>query len=326
MKKWRILRICAVLLLAGLLAGCGAPNVLGDERIKIGLSMATRDEFLTSMEEAAVKAAGDENVNLQVANANNDQKAQLSQIGEWAKEDYAAVIVVLCEDTAAQKVLEKAGTMPVVFLNRQPVDSALEGRSNVVYIGQKESDAGRMQGEYLAAYFLAQDNRTPRLAIIAGSAETHASAERVQAAKDALTAAGLRPRYIFETNAGWDRATAQKEFLAFLRDKPQVDGVLAANDEMAIGAADALAQAGYAVADIPIAGVDATVKGRAALRDGRIDFTAYQDPVAQGAGAIDAAVTLLGGGKPENMVDGVLWLDYTPITAANVDKFFPNDN
>ena len=141
MRKW-FLRACACMLLAGALAGCGAPGI-ADNRIKIGMNMATRDEFLTSMEAAAVKAAGADNVRLDVANANNDQQAQLAQIKEWAEEGYAAAIVVLCEDEAADKVLEKAGTMPVVFLNRRPADDVLQSRANVVYIGCRETDAGR---------------------------------------------------------------------------------------------------------------------------------------------------------------------------------------
>ena len=308
MRKW-FLRACACMLLAGALAGCGAPGI-ADNRIKIGMNMATRDEFLTSMEAAAVKAAGADNVRLDVANANNDQQAQLAQIKEWAEEGYAAAIVVLCEDEAAGKVLEKAGTMPVVFLNRRPADDVLQSRANVVYIGCRETDAGRMQGEYL----------------IAGSEVNSASAERVETAKGVMADAGLTPRYIYEADAGWDRATAQKDFLAYLRGKkPTVDAVLAANDEMAIGAAEALSQAGYAISDIPVVGVDATAAGRAAIRDGRLDFTVYQDPVAEGAGAVEAAMALLGGSQPKNVQNSIRWISYTPVTVENVDQLFPNN-
>lgn len=88
MKKW-VMRVCALALLTGALAGCSAPGI-ADDRVKVGLNLATRDEFLTSMEAAAVKAAGEENVKLEVANANNDQRAQLAQIEDWAEEGYAA--------------------------------------------------------------------------------------------------------------------------------------------------------------------------------------------------------------------------------------------
>lgn len=323
MKKW-VMRVCALALLTGALAGCSAPGI-ADDRVKVGLNLATRDEFLTSMEAAAVKAAGEENVKLEVANANNDQRAQLAQIEDWAEEGYAAAMVVLCEDAAADKVLEKAGTMPVVFLNRRPSDEALQSRSNVVYIGSREIDAGRMQGEYLTEYFTARGVKSPRIAVIRGSKRNLASSERVDTAKSNMEESGLTPRYIYEDDADWERAEAQKNFLAFLKKKPRVDAVLAANDEMAIGAADALAQAGYAVADIPVVGVDATAAGRAAIRDGRMDFTAYQDPVAEGAGAVEAVVTLLGGGKLSGVEDSIRWIEYTPVTIENVDKLFPND-
>lgn len=323
MRKW-VMRTCALVLLAGALAGCGAPGI-ADNRIKVGLNLATRDEFLTSMEAAAVKAAGEEDVKLEVANANNDQQAQLSQIEEWAEDGYAAAMVVLCEDAAADEVLERAGTMPVVFLNRRPSDEVLQSRPNVIYIGSREVDAGRMQGEYLAEYFTARGEQSPRIAVIRGSEHNVASSERVDTAKDSMAAARLTPRYIYEDNADWDRAEAQKNFLAFLKKKPRVDAVLAANDEMAIGAADALAQAGYAVADIPVVGVDATAAGRAAIRDGRMDFTAYQDPVAEGAGAVEAVMTLLGGGQLSGVENSIRWIDYTPVTIENVDKLFPND-
>lgn len=323
MKKW-VMRVCALVLLAGTLAGCGAPGIT-DDRMKVGLNLATRDEFLTSMEAAAVKAAGEENVKLEVANANNDQRAQLAQIEDWAEDGYAAAMVVLCEDAAADKILEKAGTMPVVFLNRRPSDEVLQSRANVIYIGSREVDAGRMQGEYLMEYFTARGVKSPRIAVIRGSERNLASSERVDTAKNYMEESGLTPRYIYEDDADWDRAEAQKNFLAFLKKKPRVDAVLAANDEMAIGAADALAQAGYAVADIPVVGVDATAAGRAAIRDGRMDFTVYQDPVAEGAGAVEAVVTLLGGGRLSGVEDSIRWIEYTPVTIENVDKLFPND-
>lgn len=323
MTKW-LMRACACILLAGALAGCGSPGI-ADDRIKVGLNMATRDEFLTSMEAAALKAAGEDKVNLQVANANNDQKAQLAQIEDWAKQGYAAAIVVLCEDAAANDVLRKAGTMPVVFLNRRPADVVLQSRTNVVYIGSRETDAGMMQGEYLTQYFTKMKMDSPCIAVIKGNAHNIASYERINTAKSSMAEAGLTPYYIYETNADWDRAAAQKDFLKFLKEKPRVDAVLAANDEMAIGAAEALAQSGYSIAEIPVVGVDATKEGRAAIRDGRMDFTAYQDPVAEGAGAVETVMTLLGGGRPEDIENSIRWIDYAPVTIENVDKLFPND-
>lgn len=327
MKKWVSL-LCIAAVCAGLLTGCGQGGIADStgQEIKIGLNMATRDDFLTSLESAAVKAAGQDDVKMEVANANNDESVQLAQVEEWAEKGYAAAIVVLCESNAAEKVLKKAGTMPVVFVNRQPDDlDVLQSRSNVIYIGCREPDAGRMQGEYLADYFENQQLSAPQIAVIAGDDKTKTSALRMDAAEEALTKAGIAPKYIFKTEAGWIKADAQKKFAEFLKDKPQIDAVLAANDAMGIGAADALAQAGYAISTIPIVGVDATSDGRAAIRDGRLNFTVFQDPQAQGAGAVEAAIQMLGGSAPENAVDSAIWIGYTAVDAANVDKLFPDE-
>ena len=326
MKKW-LAYICAFVLLAGLLGGCRTSGLADTvAQIRIGLCLPTRTDFLTAMESAAMREASDSDVRLDVVNVDDDQDAQIAQIEEWQEAGYAAAIVVLCEDTAAAEVLEKAGTMPVVFVNRQPADmSVLESRNNVIYIGCWEPDAGKMQGEFLAAYFQVQQNDSPRIAIIAGDKKTNASAARIDAAKQALADAGLTPKYMFEENAEWDRASAQKNFAKFLEEKPEIDAVLAANDAMGIGAAEALAQAGYAISNIPVVGVDATAEGRAAIRDGRLNFTVFQDPDAQGAGAVQAAMSLLGGTMPEGVVDSVLWIDYQPVDASTIDQLFPDD-
>ena len=314
--------ICIYLLLASILTGCSGNT---ENQVKIGLDMATRDGFLTSLETAAVKAASTEGIRLEVANANNDQQAQLAQIHEWAENGYAAALVVLCEENAAAQVLEKAGNMPVVFVNRRPDDAVLQSRANVIYIGCHEPTAGQMQGEYLSQHFQSAGLKSPRIAVLTGSTVNTAALERTQSAKDIMQESGLNPKYIYETDANWERAEAQKDFTAFLKTKPKIDAVLCANDEMAIGAADALAQSGYAIADIPFVGVDATAEGRAAIRDGRMDFTIYQDPVAQGAGAIEVAMTLLGGNQPEDVQNSIRWIPYTPVTLENIDQLFPND-
>ncbi len=330
-KQW--FRMAAATLLVMLLVGCGASGGLAGsaDSIRLGLSMASRDDFLIEVERAAVGAATEAEVALDSINADGDQQAQLAQIEAWADEGYAAAIVVLCEAAAAGEVLDRAGTMPVVFLNRQPEDlSVLQSRANVLYIGSPEQDAGQMQGEFLAEYFLSQpqsgvsDLHSPRIAVIEGDTRGNASAARIAAAKQAMTDAGLEPVYLFEQDAGWQRSQAQELFAEFLKETPEIDAVLAANDAMGLGASDALAQAGYAIASIPIVGVDATAAGRAAIRDGRLNFTVFQDAQAQGAGAVEAAMRMLGG-TPLDQADNIQWIAYHPVDASNIDQLFPDD-
>ncbi len=295
-------------------------------KIKIGMSIPSEGTFLNSVCDSAQKAANEHDVELEILSANNDQKTQTEQIKQWANDSYAAVIVVLCDDTAGKQVLDNAGTMPVVFVNRQPSEhNILQSKQNVIYIGGKEGDAGRLQGEFLSEYFISQNNNTPTIAVISGESDNFTSSIRIDAAKEAMSNAGLMPFYIFESSGDWDKSKTESDFYKFLQTKPTIDAVLAANDDMAIGAANALAQAGYALSGIPIVGVDATAEGRAAVRDGRIDFTVYQNPENQGAGAVNEIMNMLGGNTPNADMNSIQWHEYIPVTAANIDQLFPDD-
>ena len=328
----KFLKFILSLTLIIILCGC-QNNVIFDiydfsnhPKIKIGMSIPSEGTFLNNVCASAKKSADEHEVELEILSANNDQKTQSEQIKQWAKDNYAAVIVVLCDDTAGKQVLDNAGTMPVVFVNRCPSDhDVLQSKQNVIYIGGKEGDAGRLQGEFLSEYFISQNNNTPTIAIISGDSDNFASSIRINAAKEAMSNEGLMPFYVFENSGGWDKAKTESDFYKFLKTKPTIDAVLAANDDMAIGAADALAQAGYALSSIPIVGVDATPEGRAAVRDGRIDFTVYQDPEKQGAGAVNEIMNMLDGNTPNVDIDSIQWHEYIPVTAANIDKLFPDD-
>lgn len=308
---------------------CGCENIINLQsyhKIKIGMSISSNSTFLESVCQAAQKAALQNDAQLEIVSEDNDPKKQALQIKTWAEDGYAAAIVVLCDDTTAQDILDNAGVMPIVFVNRCPADhSVLQSKQNVIYIGGRESDAGRLQGEFLSDYFLSLNNTAPTIAIITGDDNNYASSIRIDSAKDAMSEAGLMPFYVYESSGGWDKNKTQTDFAQFLKDKPVIDAVLAANDDMAIGAADALAQAGYALSEIPIVGIDATYQGRAAIRDGRIDFTVYQDPEKQGAGAINEIMDMLGGQPPNVDNDSIQWQEYVPVTTANIDQLFPDD-
>lgn len=316
--------------LIAILCGCQRTVIFdiynNHPKIKIGMSISSEGTFLNNVCASAKKAADEHDVQLEILSANNDQKTQSEQIKKWADDNYAAVIVVLCDDTAGKQILENAGTMPVVFINRCPSDhEVLQSKQNVIYIGGKEGDAGRLQGEFLSEYFISQNNNTPTIAVVSGESDNFTSNIRIDAAKEAISNAGLMPFYVYESSGGWDKSKTQSDFYKFLQSKPTIDAVLAVNDDMAIGAADALAQAGYALSSIPIVGVDATPEGRAAVRDGRIDFTVYQNPEYQGAGAVNEIMTMLGGDMPNADVDSIQWHEYMPVTAVNIDQLFPDD-
>lgn len=323
----KIFSFLTVVLILFNLSGCDKISDMSNNKIKIGIALSSNNTFLQSVCQSAEKAASQNDVYLDIYDANENSQKQIEKIQEWSDNGYAAVIVALCDDKSAKAVLSSAGVMPVVFINNMPSDTdILTSRQNVIYIGSKETDAGTMQGEFLSKYFLEKNNTAPTIAVISGNENNHASKLRIDSAKEALTKAGIMPFYVYENSGDWNKDKTQKDFSAFLKSKPKIDAVLAANDDMAIGAAEALSQAGYAISDIPITGVDATYEGRHALRDGRIDFTVYQNPENQGSGAINEIMLMLGGKSANVDTDSIQWQEYKPVTIENVDQLFPDDN
>ena len=95
------------------------------------------------------------------------------------------------------------------------------------------------------------------------------------------------------------------------------DAVVANNDEMAIGAIQALKAAGVARDSYVIGGVDATQDALIAMQAGDLDVTIFQDAHGQGAGSIDTALKIKKGEKVEKKV----YIPFQLVTPANIGDF-----
>jgi inositol transport system substrate-binding protein len=95
------------------------------------------------------------------------------------------------------------------------------------------------------------------------------------------------------------------------------DAVIANNDEMAIGAAMALQQAGVEKGSVLIAGVDGTPDGLNAIKKGNMAVSVFQDAKGQADGSIDTAVKM----AKNEPVEQAVWVPYRLITPQNVDTF-----
>jgi len=97
----------------------------------------------------------------------------------------------------------------------------------------------------------------------------------------------------------------------------EFDAVIANNDEMAIGAIQALKIAGSDMDDIVVAGIDATPDGLTAMQAGDLDITVFQNARRQGAVALDAALAMSEGTKH----DDNLWVPFELVTPQNIDNY-----
>ena len=105
------------------------------------------------------------------------------------------------------------------------------------------------------------------------------------------------------------------------KDGVTFNGIIAANDQMALGAMEALKGAnielGTGEGQVMISGIDGTAEALQAVKDGQMAQTVLQDAPGQGAAAVDVIKTYMAGEKP----DAEVLVPYVYVTAENVDEY-----
>ena len=135
---------------------------------------------------------------------------------------------------------------------------------------------------------------------------------------------------VAQDTALWERLKAQDKMAEFLaKSGDRIEAVLANNDDMALGAIDALKAAGYFKKGkyMPVVGVDAAPPARSALKAGTLLGTVLNDAVNQGIATFNLAHVLAQGELPTkantgyDITDGkYIWISYKKITSDNLDE------
>lgn len=287
----------------------------------IGVSMALFDDnFLTVLRNGIQTQADAAGLKVQIEDAQNDVAKQLDQINNFIASGVTAIIVNPVDTSATQAMTDAAAAanIPLVYVNRQPinVDTLPD---NQAFVASNEVDSGTLETIEVCAQLKAAGKDKANVYVMMGELSNQAAVQRTADIHDVMAAGkcAVELTIIDEQSANWSRDQAQSLMTNWLSTGTAFDGVIANNDEMAIGAIQAMKAANIDMATVVVGGVDATQDALAAMQAGDLDVTVFQNAAAQGGGALDAAVKLAAGEAVEQKV----YVPFELVTAANVADY-----
>jgi inositol transport system substrate-binding protein len=287
----------------------------------IGVSMALFDDnFLTVLRNGIQTYADANGVKVQIEDAKNDVAKQLDQINNFIAGGAEAIIVNPVDTSATQAMSDaaaKAG-VPLVYVNRQPinVDTLPD---NQAFVASNEVDSGTLETKEICRMLKEAGKTEANVYVMQGELSNQAAVQRTADIHDVIGGpdCGVKINIIDEQTANWSRDQAQTLMTNWLSTGTAFDAVIANNDEMAIGAIQALKAGGVDMKSVIVGGVDATQDALAAMAAGEQDVTVFQDAAGQGSGAVDAAVKLAKG----EAVDQKVYIPFQLVTPANMADY-----
>ena len=277
------------------------------------------DNWLTVMRNGMTEhAASLDGVNLQMEDATDDLAKQIDQVRNFVAAGVDAIIVNIVDTSAGAAVTEAAGDVPLVFVNREP-DNVNNLPPTQAFVASNEIESGTLSAFQICNNLRADGKAGGARGYLMNGQLSNQAA--VQRSKDVYDVIGMDMckfmTIIDEQTANWSRDEAQDLMTNWLSSGEPFDFVLANNDEMAIGAIQAMKAAGIDMKDVQVGGVDASQDALVAMQAGDYDVTVFQDAFGQGRGSVDTALALVRGDK----VDQKVYIPFKLVTPANMADF-----
>lgn len=331
--------ILASAMLAVVISGCSGGKSSGggsSDEPQVGAAIYKFDDTFMTGVRNSIEEASKGIAKVEVVDSQNSQPTQNDKVDLFITKGAKALIINPVDRTAAGVIIDKAKPkdIPVVFLNREPLPEDMKKWDKVYYVGAKAEESGTMSGQIIADYWKshpeADKNKDGVLQYVMLKGEPgHQDAElRTKFSVQALEDSGIKVEKLAEDTAMWDRVKGQEKMAAFLAASgDKIEAVLANNDDMALGAIEALKANGYFKDNkfMPVVGVDATAPAVQALEEGSLLGTVLNDAKNQGKASITLASLLAKGEKPtkENLGFDItdnqyVWISYKKITKDNI--------
>ncbi len=255
--------------------------VTGDKTI--GLSISTlNNPFFVTLNDAAKAKVDSLQAKLTVVDAQNDASKQAADVEDLIQQGVKLIIINPVDSAAVASAIESANKAGIPVIT---VDRSAGGGKVISHIASDNVAGGKLAGEYMLKSIAAGSD----VAMLEGVAGSSAAIERGEGFTKAVED---KVKIVASQTADFDRSKGLSVMEYILQANPNIKAVFAQNDEMALGALEAIAAAKK---DIMVIGFDATADAVAKVKEGKLAATVEQQPKLIGEQAIDAAVKYLSG-------------------------------
>jgi hypothetical protein len=277
--------------------------------IKIGLCLYRFDDtFISNVRQEIEEYAKeyekehDIKINLEVVDARDNQNTQNHQVERFVSLDYDVLLINVVDRFAASNMIETAvgANIPIVFFNRKPVDDDLNRADNIYYVGAGPKAAGIEQAKIIINAY----NENPHSIDIDGDGViNYVLLEGEPSHQDSLVRTEWVIKTLQENNipinklsgaiGNWERAQGSALMEDFLNKYSNIDLVISNNDDMGLGAIDAIERANN-ITGIKVVGIDGTKEALEAINEGKLLGTIESDKKEYAKAVVEIAMHSIG--------------------------------
>ena len=281
--------------------------------VKVGVSIANFDDtFLTYMMDGmkAYAKAHAADVEITFTDAKEDMAKQLDQVENFIVQKKDAIIIVPVDTSATAPMTKNivGKGIKAVYVNRNPGNLP----DGAYYVGSEEIVAGRLQMEFLGAKLKGKG----KVAILMGKLDNEGALKRTAGNEEVQKNKYPDIKILDKQTGLWQRNEGLAKTEDWLnRFGKDLNAILANNDDMALGAIQALKDKKRT--DIIVVGVDATPDALTSVSKGELSATVFQDAAGQGGGGVEVAMKAAKGEKVEKET----WIPFKLVTPENLSQF-----
>ncbi|KVN42931.1 rhizopine-binding protein [Burkholderia territorii] len=283
---------------------------------KIGVTMASFDDtFLTILRNSIGDAAKKDGATVQIEDGGNDVGKQLSQVQNMIAQKVDAIIVNAVDTDATPKITKmvSAAKIPLVYVNRKPVDFD-KLPAGVAVVASDEKQSGTLQARQVCKLLGGKGD----ILVLMGELSNESARARTKDIEDVIATKDCSGMKIVDKREGkWSRTQGQDITMNWLSSGTKFDAIVSNNDEMAIGAINALKAARKLTPKTIVAGIDATPDGLAAMKSGELKVSVYQNAAGQGAQAVATALKL----AKKQPVERYVNVPFELVTPENMSQY-----